>query len=203
MLDTSTFAMATSGGGNIMAALGGQIILGRQEPIDLASAGASKHFRSVTLEEGVGLISSWIRAHDKDGRQTFIFGYGGQHKSLYDELEAEGDCTLLWSEFGGPKWIGWLGIVAGQYGLLQANNQDAFSSLAKRLAHRAMIGVLSVSQAGLSEVLSYLNKHKSKANPEIAVIIDTSAAVFILDNDNGESTTGTLLVEVYGSRARG
>lgn len=183
-----------------MAALGGHINLGKQDSIDLVSLGASKNYRDVTLEEAVNQISAWVRSHQESDFQTFVFGYGGQHKWVYDELASKEEYAVLWSEFGGPKWLAWLGLVAGQYGLVRVDSIDALPDLVKKLAHRAMIAVLSISQEGLKDALAYLSQHKSKANPEVTVTVDPRATVFVVDNDNGESTTGTLLVEVHGAQ---
>lgn len=133
----------------------------------------------------------------------YVLGTGGHPKSTFTELRQEADIDVIWSKslLSGPfKLLS--GLIASHAGLVKILHSDKLPSVAKRLCHMSMIGVYIIDQSEeqyfLDRVMHY---PQGEEGMDYGIKRDDRYFLYLVDADNGESSTGIYEVVSYGKKA--
>lgn len=135
-----------------------------------------------------------------ENRCCFVFVYGKQPKSKFEEIELLDGVELMSIEFYGPKILKVFSfIISGYSGLIKLNKSDNIGEILKNLSDLSMVGLFSFdSKFENSFVKYYFQSNYRSYDPEKFLKDDLSHFSFILDGDNLETQSGLVAITQFG-----
>ena len=171
--------------------------LDRLDPQDFGTCFDNEATEEIVAARLERVVSSLF---DEQGMsEIYVVGMGGQHKSLYEEVDAIEGAEVLFQGSLLPRVFVFLRpIIASYRGLVRVSNRDAARKVFEMLVTRSMAGIYLCPNCRSREFESAVKSEKRPTDLGFGLGIDPRHFYFIVDEDNAESSTGCYEIVSYG-----
>ena len=151
--------------------------------------------------EGVSAVLQKLSRSDSlsDGRVCYVHGKGGKQKRTYVSLEQKIGIKVAYYRTVLPKYLRVLQLIGGSYeGLARVDDLSLLPSVFWDLMELSSVGLYCVSASMEAELIKLARDSKPRQD-DLGVKRDPSYAIYIVDADNSESSTGMIEIVSYGA----